>query len=196
MDETSRCGSEAAGVEVEGCEPCCIVEVDVQPLAASQLRMMSREAYKVGGDSAPLEVGPSLGVEQECVIATIPGDIDEPDGRSVREMSGRPPEAVRPDPVPPAGLGVPAVRASQGAHLIVADGKPPAVFDVVRHATSMSRPRHEEDRHLRRTKTMVLRTWSRDGAGPKRCVVESLGEAGGDDGCVGPPCDGLRFFAR
>lgn len=158
MDESSRRRAEAAGVEVEAGEARCVLEIDVQPLASGPLGMVSREADEVGRDSAPLKVGPGLGVQQEGVIAAVPGDVHKTDGGSVREMSGRPPEAVGPDSIPPASLGVSAVRARQGEDLIVPDREAPPVFDVGRHAKSMSRPRREENPHQRRTESMVART--------------------------------------
>lgn len=91
--------------------------------------MVSRKAYEGGGDSAPLQVEPDLGVQQERVVATIPRDVHETDGSSICEVSGRPPEAVGSDAIPPAGLGVPAVGSSQGVDFIVTDGEAPAVPD-------------------------------------------------------------------
>jgi hypothetical protein len=50
----------------------------------------------------------------------VPRDVDEPDERTVVRTGDDPPEAVRPDAVPPAGLGIAAVRADERDHLVVA----------------------------------------------------------------------------
>ena len=60
-----------------------------------------------------------LRVEQECVIASVPDDVDEPDQEPVAVAGTDPAETVRTDPIPPPDGRVAAVRADEVGHLLV-----------------------------------------------------------------------------
>ena len=76
-----------------------------------------------------LQVGTNLGVDQERVVASVPGDVDEARRLPVRKPGRDPSEAVRADAVPPADLGVAAVRIDERDELGIGDLAAPAVLD-------------------------------------------------------------------
>jgi len=77
LDQARICRFEATGVEVELAQ--VIVEVDVEPLAASRARLGDRHGNKLGSDSLPGGSGSDHRVEYEGVYSSIPRDVDEAD---------------------------------------------------------------------------------------------------------------------
>jgi hypothetical protein len=56
-----------------------VFEVHVQPLAPGCLGVPDSMADKHRGDPLSLVFSGDLGVEEECVIASVPGHVDEAD---------------------------------------------------------------------------------------------------------------------
>jgi hypothetical protein len=53
------------------------LEVNAEPLAARPFRVMSRSPDHLGADTSVLPAAACLGVEQERVVGTVPGDVHE-----------------------------------------------------------------------------------------------------------------------
>jgi hypothetical protein len=87
-----------------------------------------RYAHDLGPDATPLVVRSRLGVEQERMIAAIPGDIDQPDEQTVRSSGRDPPEAVGLDLVPSTLCRI-AVREHQIHQFLVGDVAAPSVLE-------------------------------------------------------------------
>ena len=62
---------------------------------------------------ASLVVGPDLRVEQEGMVAAVPGDVHETDKRTAVVPRSQPSEAVSRDAVPPPGPSCSAMRSGQ-----------------------------------------------------------------------------------
>src|SRR3712207_5703715 len=107
MDQPSGCAAEAARVDVEGCQRG--LEIDEQPLAARCLRLSDRAPNHRSAYALPLMSGPSLGVNQERVVPTIPGDVDESDELTDFGAGRHPPQRVSSYAIPPAHLRFTAV---------------------------------------------------------------------------------------
>jgi len=67
----------AAGLAVERAEPR--LEVDVQPLAAGFGGVYDRVPHEPATDSSVLLAATRLRVQEERMIPSVPGDVDEPD---------------------------------------------------------------------------------------------------------------------
>src|SRR5690242_18740957 len=93
-DQTGLRRPEATSVEVE--RPKLRLEVDVQPLAARRLRVHSGQPNELRPDPTTLERPMRLRIEQECMVAPVPGDVHEPDELGPASRSD-PPEAERSD---------------------------------------------------------------------------------------------------
>src|SRR5207237_10645648 len=85
-----------------------------------------------------LKAPPGLRIDEEGVVAAVPGHVHESDELSVAVPGGHPPQAVHPDPVPPAGDGTPAVGLDEVDHLGVGQRPAPRVGDVFAHTASLS----------------------------------------------------------
>lgn len=131
MYQTGVCAMEVAGVEVERRQ--LRFEVNVKPLTTGGFGVEDRQPDELATDSSVLMTGACLRVDQECVISSVPGDIDEADKEPVRVAGTNPAQAVRADPVPPADTRVPAVRHDEVDHLVVGYGPAPGEGDRVRH---------------------------------------------------------------
>jgi hypothetical protein len=81
--------------------------------------MFGSHAHELGPDSLPPTVGPRLRVEENGMIAAVPGDVDETNECAVVVAGGDPPQRVGPDPLPSACFGVAAVRQRQRDELLV-----------------------------------------------------------------------------
>jgi hypothetical protein len=77
MDESSLRAFEAAGVEVERTQ--ARFEVDVDPLTPGGLRIPHCHAHELGANTVVLVFMVCLGVQEEGMIASVPGNIYEPD---------------------------------------------------------------------------------------------------------------------
>src|SRR3984957_20742507 len=102
VDEAGWCRAEAAGREVKRRQ--ILLEIDVNPLAARCPGLADGLGDDLSRDALPLAGGCYLRVDQERVVAAVPGHVDESDQRSVRPPRGDPAQAVRPDLIPPARL--------------------------------------------------------------------------------------------
>src|ERR671932_265238 len=89
---------EAAGPEIERRE--AVLEAALHPLPPASPGVLGGEGAARGADPPPLHVGTDLRVDQEGVVAAVPGDVDEPDQRAVVEADGHPPAAVAAGPAP------------------------------------------------------------------------------------------------
>ncbi|GIF16973.1 hypothetical protein Ate01nite_70050 [Actinoplanes teichomyceticus] len=114
---------EAAFVEVEVLQVG--FEVDVQPFASSGADLVGCGVDETGADAVVLVVGVHHGVEEECVAAAVPADLNEPyeftsvEGADPGERVSLQPLSPRPD----LG-GVAAERSGmQRAELQVIDWK-------------------------------------------------------------------------
>jgi len=76
MDHSGWRALEAPGIEVERRE--VRPEVDVQPLAPGRLGVPHGMADQRGGNALPLMFAGDLGIEQEGVIASVPGHVTKP----------------------------------------------------------------------------------------------------------------------
>jgi hypothetical protein len=122
---------EAARIEVEG--PKVGLEVDVEPLTSCCLRVLGGAADQFGANTTALPFAARLRIEQERVVSTVPGDVDEPDENAVAGARCHPAETVRSDLVPPARFRSPAVGVDQLDHLVVGDRVTPRVDELVAH---------------------------------------------------------------
>jgi len=97
------------------------IEVDVQPFASDVSGSVGGEADDRGSDPATLVVGTGLCVEQEGVIAAVPGDVDEADQCAVGEAGRYPAKAVRAHLVTPASGGAAAVGRRELGELVIGE---------------------------------------------------------------------------
>jgi len=102
VDQPGSRRPEAARVEVERRQ--VLLEVDLEPFASGVGGMTDREPHELGADARAAVIRPDGRVEQERMVAAVPGDVDETDQRRAGIPCDDPPEAVRPDTVPPPGL--------------------------------------------------------------------------------------------
>ena len=128
MEQPRQSRGEPAGIEVERRE--VVLEVDVEPLAACVLRMSGGDADELDADASPLVARPHFRVEQERVVATVPGDVREPDEPSVFRSCGDPAQAVRPDAVPPSRFATTSVRLGELGELFVSEIAAPLESDA------------------------------------------------------------------
>ena len=92
VDE-SGCGRpEAAGIEIERSE--VLFEVHVQPLAPGRLGVPGAMADKRRDDPLPLVLAGDLGVEEECVITSVPCHVDKADQAAAWLAGGDPAKTV------------------------------------------------------------------------------------------------------
>lgn len=96
-----------------------IAEVNLHPLTASFFRVASGHAHEFRADAFPLIIGAYLRVDQERMVAAVPGHIHEPDEVAAVEARGYPPKAVGADPVPPARLRLTAVGLGQSDEFVI-----------------------------------------------------------------------------
>jgi hypothetical protein len=75
MDHSGWRALKAAGMEVERRQ--VRPEVDVQPLAPGRLGVAHGMADQRGGGALPLMVAGDLGIEQEGMVASVPGHVDK-----------------------------------------------------------------------------------------------------------------------
>src|SRR5919197_5559200 len=127
-DEAGRSRPEAARLEVERLE--LRLEVDMEPLAARRVRMLRGQRDEPRSDPLPLQLSPYLRVEQERVVAAVPGDVHEPDRRPVLRPGHDLPQALLTNAIPPPLDGVPAVRAHELDHLRVRQPPAPVICDL------------------------------------------------------------------
>jgi hypothetical protein len=109
------------------------LEVDVEPLSSCCLCVLSSAPDQFGANTTVLPLAARLGIKQERVVSTVPGDVDEPDENAVAGARCHPPETVRSDLVPPARFRSPAVGIDQLDHLVVGDRVAPRVDELVAH---------------------------------------------------------------
>ena len=116
------------------------VMVDVEDRAAVMARGLGSAAHELGADPTMADVGMHARVEQEGVIAAIPGDVHEANQFVARERAN-PCEAVREHGLPIAGVGrlLPRRPAAGGrtvteerVELEVGERRPDAVVDAWR----------------------------------------------------------------
>jgi hypothetical protein len=131
VDEPSRGGAEAAGIEVEPGE--MLFEVHVQPLAPGRPGVPGSMVDQRRGDPLSLVLCGDLGVEEEGVITPVPGHVDKADQGAVRLTGTDPAKAVRPDLIPPPGRSAAAVGCPEGHHLCVGDRPAPAILNRLGH---------------------------------------------------------------
>ena len=83
-----------------------LCEVDLEPFASRIGSVPGGDPHELGADALAAAIRPDARVEQEGVVAAVPGDVDEADQRRAGIAGDHPPEAVRPDALLPAGLRV------------------------------------------------------------------------------------------
>jgi hypothetical protein len=98
MDQSGWRALKAAGIKVERRQ--VRPEVDVQPLAPSRLGVPHGMAHQRRGNALPLMLAGDLGIEQEGMIASVPGHVDKTDQAAAGQASGHPAQAAGPDLVP------------------------------------------------------------------------------------------------
>jgi hypothetical protein len=130
VDEYRHTGFEAARVEIERREAW--IPVDVEPFTAGVTCSVGSESDDASRDTAPMERPTGLRVEQERVIAAVPGDVHEPDERSLGRTGGHPSETVGPNSLPPPGLYTTTVRPDELDHLLVRERAAPDDGDLWR----------------------------------------------------------------
>jgi hypothetical protein len=135
MNQTSICPTEAAGIEVELSE--LRLEVDVKPLATGGSGVDDCVPYEFAADAAALMTAACLRVDQECVIFSVPCDVDESEEDSILVARTDPTETLGPDPVPPPDAWVATMRNDEIDHLVVGHWVPPGIQDHVRHTSSL-----------------------------------------------------------
>jgi hypothetical protein len=136
MNQPGICRAEAARVEVEASKVG--LEVDVQPLTARRPRLTYGERDHRSADSAALPRTPSLCVEQEGVVPTVPRHVHESD-QCTRFFAGSDPaKAVATDHAPPAPDCTPAMRQHEVDHLLVGDRVTPTAYDRCFHSASIA----------------------------------------------------------
>ena len=95
MDHSGWRALEAVGIEVGRRQ--VRAEVDVQPLAPSRLGVPHGLADQRGGNNPPLMVAGDLGIEQEGMIASVPGHVHKTDQAAcLGALSGRSSRAGEP----------------------------------------------------------------------------------------------------
>jgi hypothetical protein len=94
VNQTSICPTETAGLEVEPSE--LRLEVDVKPLATGGSGVDDCMPHEFATDAAVLMTAACLRVKQECVILSVPCDVDEPDENSITVAGADPAETLRP----------------------------------------------------------------------------------------------------
>jgi hypothetical protein len=95
-------------------------------------------AHNLGANTSMLMGAPCLRVDQESVVAAVPGDVHEADERSIAAACRHPPQAVWPDPLPPTSNGVAAVRLDEVDHLVVSHRPAPGVGDRIGQPRSLA----------------------------------------------------------
>jgi hypothetical protein len=78
--------------------------------------------YEFAADAAALMTAACLRVDQECVIFSVPCDVDESEEDSILIARTDPTETVRADPAPPRDARVATMRNDQIDHLVVGHG--------------------------------------------------------------------------
>lgn len=147
IDQTGLGPGKATCVEVE--EGGVVAEVHVEPLAPGHLRLERSVPHNSGCDAFALAAASGLGVDEERVVAAVPGDVHEAN-ELTGLVSGRgPPKAVGPDLVPPTGHGVAAARVDEIEHLVVGDRSPPRTGDPTDHGCSLALMRRRHRRFCR-----------------------------------------------
>jgi len=136
MNQAGIGRAEAARVEVEGSKVG--LEVDMQPLTAGGPRLTYRERDHCSADSAALPCAPSLCVEQERVVPTVPRHVHESDQCTSFFAGGDPAKAVGTDCAPPAIDCTPAMRQHEVDHLLVGDRVAPTAYDRCFHSASFA----------------------------------------------------------
>ena len=122
------CRNEPARVVVERGKR--FVEVDLDPLAPSLLRMVHGVADELGADASSLLVGANFRVDQEGVVTAVPRDVYEADERPIADARRYPAKAVRTDPVPPPSLGSSTVRQGERYELVVGRSAAPRELNI------------------------------------------------------------------
>jgi hypothetical protein len=128
VDQSCVRGLEAAGIEVERSE--IVVEVHVQPFAASFLGVDGGSSNQLRTDTGMLVDGTDLGIEQKGMVAAIPCNVDEANQQSVVVPDTDPAKAVRADPVPPPVRRASPVRLREGEQLLVVNIATPLVVEI------------------------------------------------------------------
>ena len=146
VDETSRRGLEATGVEVERGQ--LLGEVDMKPLAACRPRLSNSDLDQSGGDALVLMGSTGLGVKKERMYAAVPGHVDEPYEGAVLLPRRHPPEASGAHSIPPADLGFTTVSLDKLDHLGIFELSSPLIGIPHRHSDSL--PQSDADERMSR----------------------------------------------
>lgn len=127
-DESGLCRPEAATAEIK--RPQMVLEVDVQPHAASRVRVPGSEGDETGSYSLPPHAPGHQGVEDKRVAGPVPRDIHEPD--EFRAVPRAYPAQTVPfhlhSPVVVMTLMAEALRV-QGVELSISEGAAPLMRD-------------------------------------------------------------------
>src|SRR5215469_18354563 len=92
MDHSCWRALKAAGIKLERRQ--VRPEVDVQPLAPSLLGVPQGMADQHGGNALPLMLAGDFGIEQEGMIASVPGHVDKADQAAAWQAGGHPAQAA------------------------------------------------------------------------------------------------------
>lgn len=136
MNQPRVCAAEAASVVIKPAE--FVAEVDVQPLTTGLFGMRDGLAHQLTPYALVLVTPASLSVDEECVIASVPGNIDEADEEAVSITSAHPAQAVLTDSWPPPDARLAAMRGHEVDHLLISDEVSPGEVDEVRHVSSLT----------------------------------------------------------
>jgi hypothetical protein len=132
---------EAAGIKVK--RPQVSLEIHMQPLASGGLHVLSRESDSPRCDASALVATVRFGVDDEGVVSTIRNDVHEADELTVDVARSYPAKAVRPDSIPPADLGIPAMGGNEFNHLVVSQRVAPPVSDALGEALGLNGGRRQ-----------------------------------------------------
>ncbi len=136
MNQPGICRAEAARVKVEGSKVG--LAVDVQPPPVRRPRLTYGECDHRCADSAALPRAPSLCIEQERVIPTVPRHVHKSDQCTRFFTSTDPAKAVATDLAPPVLDGTPAMGQHEVDHLLVGDRVAPTADDRCFHSASIA----------------------------------------------------------
>lgn len=137
MDEPGVGVAESAGVSIEAGEVGLVV--DMEPFAPRGLRVLYGATYDLGADAMALAITSCLRVDQERVVASVPGNVHEAHQHAVGVACGDPPERVRPHLVPPSGDAGASMRTDQVDHLVIGERAAPCVEHVFGHEGRIAR---------------------------------------------------------
>jgi hypothetical protein len=106
----------------------------VKPFATSGLGIDDGQPHELATDSSGLKAASCPRVDQECVVSSVPGDVDQSDEKLVPVATADPAETVCSDPVPPPDTRAATVRPLEVDDLLVGHGSPLGVGDHVGHS--------------------------------------------------------------